>query len=185
MKLRDSVVHPVRLESLTYLVLTRSRAVNYKTNRRIAQGSSRKPCWGMRSIGTPSVSSSATEFRPARQVQLLHWLKTPLRLLWRMAGPLRTPLVRKVDSHLARVVSDAVTTSLAELRDTVRELNLFSDNVARELVRLQVQVDSVRQFIEKPVGTRVGTPVEMPVEIPVEKQAAQGARSGHPHREAA
>lgn len=69
-------------------------------------------------------------------------IKRILKAMWRLSRPIRAPFARKFEAYLTHC-----------LRPTDRmmsdETNVLLNHVVRELVRLQRQVESLRQTIEE------------------------------------
>jgi hypothetical protein len=82
-------------------------------------------------------------------------LKRLLRPLWRLTLPVRRPLVGRLHAHAGHVVTAAIGASAAPLAEAFAArvdadgLHLALDSVVRELVRLQMQVDVLRQALEQ------------------------------------
>ena len=69
--------------------------------------------------------------------------KQPARILWRITGPLRRPLIRKFDRHLLQLFG-----SVAVHCNAPADLELTLSSVVRELARLQLQVEALQQQID-------------------------------------
>lgn len=82
-------------------------------------------------------------------------VKRIVRRLWRLTQPVRHPLVRRLtqflDERFANQLSprfarvDAIQLGHGEL---VRDLELLSESMVRELVRLQTQVESIERLLQ-------------------------------------
>jgi hypothetical protein len=68
-------------------------------------------------------------------------IKAMLKAPWRWSQPLRRPFVRKLEAFLARSFRPSD-------RILVEETNALMDQVVRELVRLQRQVEYLQQAVE-------------------------------------
>lgn len=101
------------------------------------------------------------------------WTRAFAKLLWRLAAPLHRPLLRRFDNYLSsrlarelacwlaqplRELSSQTTTAHAQHLEHVRDLNqtlrdaftdqsLFAESIVRELVRLQMQVESLQHAV--------------------------------------
>ncbi len=72
-------------------------------------------------------------------------IKSVLRRLWRLASPLRRPIVRKFDAYLVERLQRQIkplAQVVAEQLVQLRELNLCAENTIRELIRLQMQLEA-------------------------------------------
>jgi hypothetical protein len=117
-------------------------------------------------------------------------LKSVARSGWRLTGPIRRPIGRKVDAKLARVVAttvdaivreqiqaqlhpwlDAIEQNIWQGRGQANahadETNLTLDSLVREIGRLQMQVEVLQQLLsdhsERPGGLSIvgdGEPFE-------------------------
>lgn len=93
-----------------------------------------------------------------------------LTIPWRITTPLRRPVARKFDEHVARIVAlgvssiparldqlsgslERIETSIAVGRQVVEhqnaDANMLLDSVIRELARLQLQIDELREVVHK------------------------------------
>jgi hypothetical protein len=91
-------------------------------------------------------------------------LKKLARPLWLISGPIRRPIVRKIDRHMMgllhliprppavpaelELVLNSVVRELARPPAMPAELELVLNSVVRELARLQVKVEDLRQQID-------------------------------------
>lgn len=74
------------------------------------------------------------------------------RKAWRLSGPLRQPFFRQLDQHLAVGVerlSGELAAAEAGHAQALAEINLLTDSLVRELVRLQIQLDQLHQHQEQ------------------------------------
>ena len=74
-------------------------------------------------------------------------IKFPFKVVWRLALPLRRPIIRRLDELIRR--NSVQPPPQVHLSCRVPdETNLIMDHMVRELVRLQSQVDRLQQLIE-------------------------------------
>jgi hypothetical protein len=76
------------------------------------------------------------------------------RKAWRLSGPLRQPLFRQLDEHLAVGVerlSAELAAGQAASAQALAEMNLLTESLVRELVRLQIQLDQLHQHQEQEI----------------------------------
>jgi hypothetical protein len=104
--------------------------------------------------------------------------KAAARPFWRLTGPVRRPLARKFDEHVARVVEAALQTHSRDVHVTVdppdlgrietmmgelaaalgmarqisehhaEEANLLMDGLVREVARLQLQLEGLAELVD-------------------------------------
>jgi hypothetical protein len=68
----------------------------------------------------------------------------PLALsLWRITGPFRQPVIRRIDSHILRLLG-----SVPRQPDIPADFDLVLNSLVRELTRLQLQVEILQQQID-------------------------------------
>lgn len=106
-------------------------------------------------------------------------LKRIISRFWRLTQPVRHPLVRRLTQFLderfanqlaprfARV--DAIQCNHGEL---VRDLELLSESMVRELVRLQTQVESIERLLQTVVADSTGEGATQPATSGVRDRAA-------------
>lgn len=110
------------------------------------------------------------------------FLKTVARSGWRLTGPIRRPIGRKVDAKLSRVVATTVDSVVREHIQTqlhprldaleqnvwhgrgevnahATETNLTLDSLVREIGRLQMQVEVLQQMLSERTGSAGGLAV--------------------------
>jgi len=109
------------------------------------------------------------------------WIKAPLKAilkpLWRLSAPVRRPLLRKFDEHLAHALAQnligpsarleathaAVAGALVRLEGSLQvgrhvvehqnaDANLLLDGLVREVARLQLQIEALREAIDEAQG---------------------------------
>lgn len=76
------------------------------------------------------------------------------RKAWRLSGPLRQPFLRELDQHLAVGVerlSAELAAGQAANAQALAEMNLLTESLVRELVRLQIQLDQSHQDQEQEI----------------------------------
>jgi hypothetical protein len=71
-------------------------------------------------------------------------LKLPLKAVWRWTAPLRRPVMARYETVLVRCVARQPP----HVCQVTAETNLLMDNLVRELVRLQKQVDLLQSAVE-------------------------------------
>jgi hypothetical protein len=81
-----------------------------------------------------------------------HLLKKMVRPLWRISAPVRRPLIRKFDQHMAQLLRP-LSPPPAPVPPppppaAPADLDLVLNSVVRELARLQVQVEVLQQQID-------------------------------------
>jgi hypothetical protein len=94
------------------------------------------------------------------------FLKSVLKSLWAWTAPVRCPLMHKVDHHLARLVAETVGPYTTRLEGPIERIeasvnvgrhvvehqnadaNLLLDGLVREIARLQMQIEALRESIE-------------------------------------
>lgn len=106
-------------------------------------------------------------------------VKRIARRLWRLTQPIRRPLVRRLTHFLderfasqlgprfARV--DAIQHGHGEL---VRDLELLSESMVRELVRLQTQVEAIERLLQTVADGSSGEGVALPAGSSLRDRAA-------------
>ena len=80
-------------------------------------------------------------------------MKRILRILWKLAKPVREALAARFDQHLDRHLEcwfARFQRVHAEEKETVANMQLVSDALVRELVRLQSQVQRLQEAVERP-----------------------------------
>ena len=86
------------------------------------------------------------------------WLKLPARAFWRLTGPLRRPFYRRLEALIRRnAVQPAPHVHVA--CHVTEETNLLMNHMVRELVRLQTQVERLRESVEDLAPTASGLAV--------------------------
>jgi hypothetical protein len=74
-------------------------------------------------------------------------LKLPAKMLWRATWPIRAPIMRKLDAMITRIF--AQNRNLMHVCHVTEETSLLMDHLVRELVRLQLKVESLQATIEE------------------------------------
>jgi hypothetical protein len=92
-------------------------------------------------------------------------LKSAAKACWRLTGPARRPLGRKLDAAIVRCVSDVVHRHTEAIRHELKntehglnlarhevhvqgvEANLTLDSLVREIGRLQMQIEVLHQML--------------------------------------
>src|SRR4051794_18721924 len=69
-----------------------------------------------------------------------HLVKRGLKATWRLTGPVRRPIVRKLEQFLRRCLQTGE-------QGLTNETDVLMDHVVRELVRLQCQVESLERTV--------------------------------------
>lgn len=80
-----------------------------------------------------------------------------LKVVWRVAGPLRRAIAARFDQHLDRHLqswSDRIEHAQADQRHASAEMQLVADALVRELVRLQSQVQRLQEAVESTLVDR-------------------------------
>jgi len=72
-------------------------------------------------------------------------LKAILRKAWRATAPVRRPIARKIHAHITSCVDAAYRPPAVVMPD---EAFVLMDQVVRELVRLQRQVDTLQESLD-------------------------------------
>lgn len=124
-------------------------------------------------------------------------LKAPARLFWRLARPVRRALMQRLNAHLAHVVAeglagpsarlDAVTAALGRIEESVNvgrhvaehqsaDANLLLDGLVREVARLQMQIEALREAIDEAQGHGLALVGRQEAEEPDQSEA--GRRAG-------
>lgn len=82
------------------------------------------------------------------------FLKAILSACWRWTAPVRGPLVRRFDAHLAAAVAPAIRVEPPPRVDEslLREVDLALNSLIREVVRLQMQLEALRPADEQVEG---------------------------------
>lgn len=81
-------------------------------------------------------------------------IKSLVRPLWRLAAPIRRPIVRKFDQHMIRLFDhlpravEAPPAWPAPVVEPPADLELLLNSVVRELARLQMQVEVLQEKID-------------------------------------
>jgi hypothetical protein len=79
------------------------------------------------------------------------WIENVSGWLWRMGSPLRRPMVRKFDAHVARQLHRQIKPLVQVMSQQLvqlRELNLCAESTIRELLRLQMQLETGQVAVE-------------------------------------
>lgn len=96
-----------------------------------------------------------------------------LKPFWRLSGPVRRPLARKFDARIHRIVEQSIAVALVEpnarlgaacaalgrIEESVNvgrhvvehqnsDANLLLDGMIREVARLQMQIEALRESVE-------------------------------------
>ncbi len=74
-------------------------------------------------------------------------IKLPFKAIWRLAIPVRRPVVRRLDELIRRNSVQPPPHVHVNCRVS-DEASLVMDHMIRELVRLQIQVERLRQTVE-------------------------------------
>ncbi len=105
------------------------------------------------------------------------WIKSIAKKLWGAAGPIRRPIARRVDDRLQHHLAMAMRATIAEPLGGVRhelnvvqhrvdllhqEMDLLLDSNIRELARLQLQVETLRQAIDDALAGPAGLALVAP-----------------------
>jgi hypothetical protein len=84
-------------------------------------------------------------------------IKKGLRSLWRLSAPVRTPLVRKFDSHAMLLLRQIPQPQIPQPPGPPADLDLVLNSMVRELARLQMQIELLQQQVED-LSSNVGGP---------------------------
>lgn len=83
--------------------------------------------------------------------------------LWRLTQPIRHPLVRRLTLFLDERFSNQLSPRFARVDaiqrghgELVRDLDLLSESMVRELVRLQTQIESIERLLQSVVADSAG-----------------------------
>lgn len=112
------------------------------------------------------------------------WIKAIAKKLWGATGPVRRPVARRIDARLQHHLTLALRATLAESLGGVRhelagarqelnvvqhrvdllhqEMDLLLDSNIRELTRLQLQVETLRQAIDDALAGPAGLALVAP-----------------------
>src|SRR5437588_13062842 len=85
-------------------------------------------------------------------------VKRPLQLIWRLTLPARRPLARRLEEFIARATAHPAP-QVHVACEVTAETGVLMDHLVRELVRLQGQVDALRQAVEQLAPAATGLAV--------------------------
>jgi hypothetical protein len=85
-------------------------------------------------------------------------IKMPLRLAWRLTLPVRRPLVRRIEVLIARSTAQAHVHPHI-VCEVSAETGVLMDHMIRELIRLQIQVETLSRAIEQITPSTTGLAV--------------------------